>query len=78
MSYQVSTNDIKVLQICILEFSKIYKKNSIRNIDSFFKAHQVDLIMVNRITYLQIHGCQLMLGGLFGIWRKWPNMCTTY
>lgn len=69
--YEEEINGVKVLRICVPEFSKTNKLSRIKNILGYFFGAMVATFNVGEQSYVFSISQPPILGGLLGVWGKW-------
>lgn len=69
--YPETINGVKVLRICVPEFSKTNKVSRVKNILSYFFGAMAATMKVGKQDYVFSISQPPILGGLLGVWGKW-------
>ena len=70
--YEENINGVKVLRIRVPEFSKTNKKSRVKNILAYFFGAMSATFKVGKMEYVFSISQPPILGGLIGVWGKWP------
>ncbi|SMQ85075.1 Glycosyltransferase involved in cell wall bisynthesis [Bacillus sp. OV166] len=69
--YKEEINGVKIIRICVPEFSKSNKISRIKNILAYFFGAMIATFKAGKMDFVYSISQPPILGGLLGVWGKW-------